>query len=340
MIIWEANHLNIDPPKHPKKITGTRFGAILGVNPWTTPFQAWCSITKIYEPPFEDTIYTLAGKTIEPKQAEYVKKTYGMSILTPADKFGADYFNTTRGDFFPGYSEFGGMWDYLQVDENGKPIAVLEMKTTKRIEDWQKDIPEYYALQASLYASLLGLDQVYMVASFLEEKDYQDPTSFKPSVSNTIIRAFKISERYPHFEKTIKTAEAWWHEHVLTGISPEYDEIKDKEYLDAIKTISLNPDTNINALLEEADELKEKIDLAYASVSEDEARLKVIKDIVRDYVVSNMKETDKKGILSSDKHTWTVSVVSSKTIDKDALKTDGLLEKYEKVSTSYRLTVN
>ena len=46
----------------------------------------------------------------------------------------------------------GGMWDYLGVDENGVVDTVLEMKTTQRIEDWQNDAPEYYALQAALYA--------------------------------------------------------------------------------------------------------------------------------------------------------------------------------------------
>ena len=66
--------ITITPPKRPKKITGTRFAAIMGLNKWTTPFNAWCAITRTYEEPFEDTIYTVAGKTIEPKQAEFMKK--------------------------------------------------------------------------------------------------------------------------------------------------------------------------------------------------------------------------------------------------------------------------
>lgn len=56
--------ITITPPKRPKKITGTRFAAIMGLNKWTTPFNAWCAITRTYEEPFEDTIYTVAGKTI------------------------------------------------------------------------------------------------------------------------------------------------------------------------------------------------------------------------------------------------------------------------------------
>ena len=189
-IKWlEDNRLQIAPPKRTKKITGTRFATILGLNPWSTEFEMWCAITKTFELPFEDTIYTIAGKTIEPKQAEYMKKSYGMELISPTDRYGADYFNKTWGDFFPDSPHLGGMWDFLGVDEDGKVDTVLEMKTTKRIEDWQNDVPEYYALQAALYAYLLGVDNVIMVASFLDEKDYADPSKYVPNIKNTISSA-------------------------------------------------------------------------------------------------------------------------------------------------------
>ena len=113
-IKWlEGNRIQIAPPKKTKKVTGTRFATILGLNPWSTAFEMWCAITKTYEKPFEDTIYTIAGKTIEPKQAAYMKKSYAMDLLSPTDMWGADYFNKTWGDFFPDSPRLGGMWDYL-----------------------------------------------------------------------------------------------------------------------------------------------------------------------------------------------------------------------------------
>lgn len=186
-IKWiEGNRIQISPPKKTKKITGTRFATILGLNPWSTAFEMWCAITKTYEKPFEDTVYTIAGKTIEPKQAAYMKKSYAMDILSPTDMYGADYFNKTWGDFFPDSPHLGGMWDYLlKNDEDGHIEAVLEMKTTKRAEDWENDVPEYYALQAALYAFLLGVDDVIMVASFLDEKDYEDPSKLQVAISST-----------------------------------------------------------------------------------------------------------------------------------------------------------
>lgn len=237
----ESRQLKIAPPKRTKKITGTRFATILGLNPWSTPFEMWLAITKTYEIQFEDTIYTKAGKAIEPKQAEYMKKSYGMDIITPTDCYGEDYFKSTWGDFFPESKHLGGMWDYLGVDENGVVDTVLEMKTTKRIEDWQNDAPEYYALQAALYAYLLGVDNVIMVASFLEEKDYADPTKYTPNIKNTITVEFKVSERYPDFAEKIKFVENWWAEYVDSGISPVYDEKKDAELLAALRTHNLTP---------------------------------------------------------------------------------------------------
>ena len=69
----ENNTIQVTPPRKPKKLTGTRFASVLGLNRWSTPFEIWCACTRTYEAPFEDTIYTKAGKAIEPKQAEYMK---------------------------------------------------------------------------------------------------------------------------------------------------------------------------------------------------------------------------------------------------------------------------
>jgi predicted phage-related endonuclease len=339
-IKWlEGNRIQIAPPKKTKKITGTRFATILGLNPWSTAFEMWCAITKTYEKPFEDTIYTIAGKTIEPKQAAYMKKSYAMDIITPTDIWGKDYFNKTWGDFFPDSPHLGGMWDYLSQGEDGKVDAVLEMKTTKRAEDWENDVPEYYALQAALYAYLLGVDDVIMVASFLEENDYEDPKKFKPSAKNTITVEFKVSERYPDFAEKVARVEKWWEDHVDTGISPEYDEKKDAEILTALRTNTLTPETDIEALVAEAEALKKELDEVAASTAEKEKRLKTINDIIKEHAMKQFRDGDKKVEIKGSAYTWTVSRSETTTIDKKALEADGLLEKYQKRSEQYRMTV-
>lgn len=344
-IKWlDNNRIQIEPPKRTKKITGTRFATILGLNPWSTPFEMFCAITKTYEKPFEDTVYTVAGKTIEPKQAEYMKKSYGMDLVSPTDRYGADYFSKTWGDFFPENKHLGGMWDYLGVNEDGKVDTVLEMKTTKRSEDWKDDVPEYYALQAALYAHLLGIDNVIMVCSFLEEKDYKDPAKYKPSIKNTITVEFKVSERYPDFADKVARVEKWWKNYVDTGISPAFDEKKDADILKALRTNTLSPDTDIEALIKEGEELKAEIDKVSATIADKDKRLKKINEVVKERVAKQFKDGDKKVEVKGSKYVWSLArtIKDVTKVNEEALKADNLYEKYTTTTqeTSYRMTVS
>ena len=334
---WIDGHLEVAPPRKPLKITGTRFAAILGFNKWSTPFKCWCEITRTYKEPFVDTIYTAAGKVIEPKQAEYMKTSYAMyNLKTPTDIFGEDYFKKTRGDFFSEVPIFGGMWDY-RLDDDGTPTAVLEMKTTKRSEDWAEDIPEYYALQAALYADLLGVDDVIMVASFLDTKDYEHPENFVPSASNTITVEFKVSQRYPDFGRMVAQASAWWENHVVTGISPDYDEKKDADILKALRTNEVPADANIDALIAEAEGLKTELGAVYASVADKEKRLKAVTDQIKKTLVEAFRPhyiaVEHKG----GQYIWSVSKSESSEIDKAALEADGLLDKYSRKKETFRI---
>lgn len=345
-IKWlDTKQIQVAPPKRTKKITGTRFATILGLNPWSTEFEMFCAITKTYEKPFEDTIYTIAGKTIEPKQAEYMKKSYGMDIISPTDRYGADYFQKTWGDFFPENPHLGGLWDYLGVnDETGEVDTVLEMKTTKRSEDWANDVPEYYALQAALYAWLLGVDNVIMVCSFLDAKDYDHPEKFKPSVRNTITVEFKVSERYPDFADKVAQVEKWWSEYIDTGISPVYDEKKDAEILKALSTNTLSPATEIEALIKEGEELKAEIDKVSATIADKEKRLKKINEVIKEHAAKQFKDGDKKVEIKGSKFVWSLArtVKSVTKVNEEALKADKLYDKYTTTTqeTSYRMTVS
>ena len=337
-IKWVGNHIEITPPKRTKKLTGTRFASIFGLNPWRTEFEIWCAVTKTWEKPFEETIYTAAGKVIEGLQIDYMRKSYGMyNLRTPTDIYGPDYFKKTWGDFFRDTPVLGGLWDSLLVDENGKPEAVLEFKTTKRAEDWANDVPEYYALQAALYAYLLGVDDVIMVASFLEPKDYEHPEAFVPSAANTITVEFKVSERYPNFNIMINTALYWWESHVVTGISPDYDEKKDADILKALRTNSLAPDTNIDALIAEAEGLKAELEAVYASVADKEKQLKAVTEQIKKTLVGAFRPNDIAVEHKGGQYIWSVSKTESYELDKDAIKADGLFDKYSRKKETFRI---
>lgn len=328
---WNDNGtISITPPKKPKKCTGTRFAAVLGLNQWTTAFNAWCAITRTYEEPFEDTKYTLAGKAIEPKQAQYMAdKYFWKKLLTPTDVYGENYFQKTWGDFFPENKVFGGMWDYLFVDKENKPTAVMEMKTTKRAEDWLEDIPEYYAMQAALYAYLLGVDDVIMVCTVLEDKDYDHPENFTVTPENTFERPFKVSERYPDMKKIIKKVETWWKKHVEGGVSPKFDEKKDADILKELRKNNLNPESDLEALVAEAEDLQTKLALIAAETKADEDRLKVLKDQIKEASKAKLRPGDKEVVIHGASYDWVTSRSVSMKIDEDMMKKDGVLEKYK-----------
>lgn len=326
-----------------KKITGTRFAAVLDLSPWKTPFATYCEITKTYEEPFTESIYTLAGQTIEPIQAKYLTDMYGLKLLSPTDVYGKDYFNKTRGDFFPDNEIFGGMWDYLEVDENNNPISVVEMKTSKRVEDWQEDIPIYYSLQAALYAYLLGLKHIFIVVSFLNPEDYQNPAEFTPSVDNTIVYEFNLYNKFKEFDSLIDRATNWWTAHITTGISPIYDEKKDLEIIKALSTEYIDDDTEEGQqeILARAEQLAKKINQVKESIKSDESQLKKINESIKNNLLKKLEEDENKTkiVLNGKEYKWTLQRKESKGIDEEALEKDGLLDKYRITKTTNALTM-
>ena len=351
MEFLENNRIKVDPPKKPKKLTATRFATILGLNAWASPFAAWCEMTRTYEEPFIDSIYTVAGKIIEPKICEYLRNRYFMDIKSPTDVYGQDYFKKTWGDFFPDQEALGGMWDFRGDD------FVVEVKTTKRAEDWKgvdgkPEPPIYYKLQAALYAYLLGFDDVVMTCSFLEPSDYPIETdgkfdttpteAFVPSVDNTVVIEFKVSEEFPTFKESyIDPALAFWRDHVMTGISPEFDEKKDAEILKVLRKNVVEPtDAEITKLIKEGDRLKAQIDKAKDRIADKEKRLKEIDTAVKKYMTGQFRDGDKKVELTGKTYTWTLTKSESPTFDSKKLKEDDpeTYKKYARSTPKYTLS--
>ena len=351
---WFDNSISVTPPKKPKKISGTFFPTVLNCDPWKSPFEAWCKSTRVYELPFAGNKYTNAGQIIEPKVFDFLRNSmgFGKRLITPEDVYGKDHFKKTWGDFFPESNVFSGMWDSLINDEDGKTEYVVEIKTVQvdgrsgSLEERWKDgeAPHYQALQASLYAHLLGVDKVLMVAVALYDSkgDYENPDQVVPSFANgnVYIDEFKVSERYPNFNFYIETATNWWNRHVLTGVSPKFDEKKDAEILKALRTNTIDPDTSISSLIAEAETLKTEIDKVYESIGDKEKKVKGITDKIKKYAQEQFRDGDTKVSIKGAKFEYVLSKSDTTEIDKERLNADGLLEKYSKSKTSYRLTTS
>ena len=355
---WIPNGIKKEPIKKNKKITGTHFPTVLGVNPFSSPFEVWCRCTRTYEVPFEGNKYTYAGQTIEPKVFDFLRNSMGFGdrVVTPEDVYGKDYFKKTWGDFFPNNKIFGGSWDALIKDENGNTEYVVEIKTVQvdgrsgsLEERWKGgEAPHYQALQASLYAHLLGVDKVLMVAVALKDSDgdYEHPEQVVPSYANgnVYIDEFKVSERYPAFDMYIEQATDWWYTYVLSGISPCYDEKKDAEILKALRTNTIDAtDLTFNELLGKAEQLKTEIDSVQATLTDKTKELKSIMDEIKKQMATQFRDGDNKVSCKGNKFEFVLSQTTSKELDKDRLIQDlgeGLINKYTNTKVSFRLTAS
>lgn len=356
-IKWLENQIQITPPKKPKKLTGTHFPTIVGCNPFSSPFETWCRCTRTYEIPFEGNKYTNAGQIIEPKVFDFLRTSmgYGDRLVTPEDVYGKDHFKKTWGDFYPDKAIYGGMWDALIKGDKGNTEYIVEIKTVQvdgrsgSLEERWKDgqAPDYQALQASLYAYLLGVDKVLMVAVALEDKkgDYEHPEQVVPSFanSNVYIDEFKVSERYPNFDLYIEKATNWWNNHVLTGISPEFDEKKDAEILNALRTNCVEIPTDISSLLKKAEELKTEITEITCKIADKEKELKTITDEIKTFAMKQFRDGDNKVSIKGKDYEFVLSKTNSAELDTKSLAQDmgeDFMNKYTKQKTSYRLTTS
>lgn len=337
-------------PRSKLKVTGTRLAGILGLNKWNTPFQMWCEITKAARLPFEDTIYTIAGKAIEPKQIQWTKEQISDNIKSPEEFFGNRY-PEMRYDFYPENKIYGGMWDVKLVRPSGKVSDIFEYKTTKRAEDWLGHPPVYYLIQALEYAYLEGAKRVHLVVSFLEDDDYNHPEDFVVTDENTQIFTYDVNDtlidlsfgniynaKYVDesqlcllhsIHDMIIEADLWYEKHIETGISPEFDEVKDKEYLDILRTSKPQNDMNEDDIVAKANGLIAKIDRIKkeSGLAELEKELKACEAAIKEQLKSQMGENDTKAVLSNYTLSRTVKEVIS--YDIEAMEHDGVLDKYQ-----------
>lgn len=334
------------PVKNPKKITGSRLGAVAGLNKWKTPFQAWCEICRVAEEPFVENKYTVAGNTIEPKLIEWCKVEVSPNIQNPEEFYGVpDAKKHTRYDFFASEPIFGGMWDGV-VKTDKAIVGVVEAKTTSRPQDWMKGVPESYAVQGLAYAKLIDrssgdTSRVFFPAALLDPDDYDDPSKFVCTEDNTVLYELDTetwrSADGRSIADILDEAEAWYEKHVVGNISPPFDEKLDKKYLDIMRTNEVTVHDELEEAATEAAVLEAKLEALKAEhgIVEMEKRLKQLKDKQLKPMLQDLfGDTDTKVTA----YGWKLSKTQSTTIDKEALERDDLLEKYSKPTTTYRLT--
>ena len=286
---WQYNdkrtRIITGPVNRHKKITGHRFSSVLGLNKYQTPFGAWCEIMGLVKLPFEDNKFIIAGKTIEPKQIEFAKKFFP-NIQSTEEYYGNSFKEYQYSNYKDLNTIFDGVRDFVSTKIDMKTIAMIgECKTSSKPEEWvNNQAPIDYTCQLMLYLYLDKIDKGLFVTSFLSPMDYNHPENYVVNEENTKFIVKKLNECYipmPHDEPSISDeykgdwttndislggiedavayCEKWWETYVESGISPEFDEKRDKEYLDIIRASQPCEDNELEDVCEQAITLYKEI---------------------------------------------------------------------------------
>lgn len=343
----KKNIILAEPPKQKLRITGHRFASVLGLNQYQSPFGAWAEITKLVKLPFEDSKYTIFGKAVEPKLIDMVREMFP-NVMSIEEYYGENLDKYRWNNFLDESDVFGGIIDAVATKQDMKTIvAIIECKSSSKPHLWANgNVPIEYLLQGCEYSYLKGLDRVVFICCFPQEMDYNHPELFQPDETNTIVVVKKLKDvriEMPTgdlitFDEAIEYCENWWKTYIETGISPEFDEKLDKEYLDIIRTSQPINDNSLAEMCDKALALEEEIETLRTTykIDEKEKELKTLEDNIKKSMIESLGEGQTKTSYSIYK----LSGSMSKKFDATSFKKDHpqTYEKYCKDSITYRLT--
>ena len=292
------------------KVTGTYMAGLLGKSKWTTPFVATAKMLRIFDEDIGDKKEVHAGHVLEPKILDYVGALHGDEI-----------FGERRGNHEEWESDFddpvfGGHIDGMMPDG-----TIVEVKTTKNPEDWVDGVPEYYWIQASLYAHFLKSDKIMFLVGFTDEKSLSDPDSWEPN-ERTVAR-FDVPI-IKGFDEMLEQAKEIYEDTVLQNRTAEMmPNPMDRRVGNLVHSQIWTYDDVQGAIADLR--TSQKILDGYKAV---EKGIQDQKDALMLYLKAHKTET-----VSDDISTVKITSYNRHSIDSDALKRDGLYENYLKETT-------
>lgn len=336
-----------EPPKQRLRITGHRIASVLGLNQYQSPFGAWVEITKLAKLPFEDSKYTLFGKAVEPKLIDMVRKRFP-NVMSIEEYYGINIDRYKWNNFIDDSDVFGGIIDAVATKDDMKTLTmIVECKSSSKPQAWDNNqVPLDYLLQGCLYSYLKGLDRVLFICCFPQDLDYNHPELFEPDETNTIMVVKKIKDvlipmsngEFITFQEAIDYCKEWWNKYIETGISPEFDETKDKEYLDIIRTSKPINDNSVEDLCDRAKELVDEINALKenSGLNSKEKELKILEESIKQALMDNLQPGETK--ISCKQYSLNGSAkekFNEKLFAKENPKT---YEKYIETEFTYRLS--
>lgn len=334
-------------PKQKLRITGHRISSVLSLNEYQSEFGAWAEITKLVKLPFEDNKYTLFGKTVEPRLIDLIRDKFP-NVMSIEEYYGNNIDRYKWNNFIEDSNVFGGIIDAVGTMNDKKTLTmIVECKSSSKPHLWSDgNVPIDYLLQGCLYSYLKGLDRVLFVCCFPQDLDYNHPEQFVPNNKNTIMTVKKIKDvriemkdgSILTFEEAIKYCEDWWDKYIETGVSPEFDETKDKEYLDIIRTSKPLNDNSLEDLCDRAMELVKEIDMLKenSGINSKEKELKILEESIKQGLMNNLGEGETK--ISCKQYSLNGTIKEKFNEKQFAKENPKTYEKYIEKELTYRLS--
>lgn len=180
-------------------IGGSDVAAILGMSKWRTPLDVYRDkVGEADEQPDNDAMQW--GRILEPVVRQQYATLTGDSVLL------AEPNTIIR---HPVNSWMIASVDGYLIDDEGRPLGVLECKTARTADgwglEWTADVPDYYALQVQHYMCVTGLEFA-RVAVLIGGSDF---------------RIYHVPRDEPTIDLLVQAEGEFWHEHVERGIPPD-----------------------------------------------------------------------------------------------------------------------
>lgn len=288
-----------------KLIGGTALSAVLGINPYVTPFQIWNLMVNDVEPSHTEFAEKKmkAGKKLEKVILEYFTEEFKPDDLIYFSKYDVSFKSKI-------YEFIAGTPDAICLRDNKSYIIEIKNLGYNTAKEFKDSVPVHYLCQANLYAYLFNTDY-YLYAILVDGYDFQ------------IIGPF---ERDNDFVNTmIQSAQDFWHNHVLKKEPPppkSFEEVRKIYPFSQNKVVKGSPE--LYALCQQATQKAYLIKIL-------QKELEDIKFEIANYM------QDAEAIIYNSQPLVTFKTIYTKKLDTNKLKKDHP-EIYEKYLTevSYR----
>lgn len=309
------------------KVTGTSMAGILGLSPWSSPFQVACALLGLGREDISGKPAVETGKALEPVVIDYLDRTFPEHGLFLAAE---QVFEKREGDHDSWASDFeddvfAGHVDGIVMRKHGDSAEefILEIKTSANVESWAEadrdGVPEYYFWQVALYNEFLTRrNMAYVGLGIVDRNTYANPQSWVPS--SRTVSLFEMGINREEVREGMQKVREWYAEYILNNTTPPMDPNNpgDVELYSHLENLSSTIE-DMEAKLAKLADMDYKVKVAEASYNDIVSARDAMQAQVKEYMQFHDLST-----LEAINCTARLTTSVRKSIDKALLEADGI----------------